>query len=471
MPTLRVFQINPEHKLADLYLYKDREKIRPEIYDCVLTLKLPEEDVKPTLDTLNNQNAFSIRHLEVSDILCLEVDTDIEDEEKALYNDIPKTWFIRKSSGWENIEINYYNESMLRKLGYCWRRFNYKLNKKQYSYHLRTYDYLDFFKSEGCYINEDDLEDFDSEIKIICSDRALDEAEPEARRPVYAVRGKPIPKEVALDLIYRFQHYPLDCYYGEWLADKFKAKGITFRDERFRSIYNPRLRYFELEWIPDRFSCSRGWCHPDGYIGTDFYFVEKNPGLDELVYEWLQIIDYCKYDLDIVVALTNIEELYPEKYKFIDKIDGGLRIKGKTIEVLGRAKARNLFKIYDKKYTVTTPYEHYVDAESKERHRVGVWERPCDNESDDRFRNTWSCPFYHEDEPKPIDKNDTRYYGVPDFTYQTTPLTLTDINNFIDRYIAEEPLREAQRQREHEKYLEYLAREEAKKAEANKEKE
>ena len=38
------------------------------------------------------------------------------------------------------------------------------------------------------------------------------------------------------------------------------------------------------------------------------------------------------------------------------------------------------------------------------------------------------------EEEKLVDKNNPKYYGVPDYTYQEGPLTIKELDEFIDKW-------------------------------------
>lgn len=179
-------------------------------------------------------------------------------------------------------------------------------------------------------------EDLEYEYKI--NKAAFDALWDLPRRPVYAIRGKPVTPQRAREIITDIQSSEEistePFFINHWL--------IKEDDDGPQSAFDKN---------------SYGWLHPNGYIGINHYSHDKNPFPRE-------VLDPCaelavRYpDLDMVLVLTDRDELLKRKEgtdhsvygPFREAITVGLLIKDGTVEVMHKGKAWLLFKSYDRKY-------------------------------------------------------------------------------------------------------------------------
>lgn len=178
-------------------------------------------------------------------------------------------------------------------------------------------------------------------VKVLMSEAALDGLYNAPRRPVFAIRGKPITPTQAREIL---------------LATDYRGG----KEPKYHNLY------FENSWVlnPEKHVGHKcytgnvyGWCYPNGYIGGNNYMREKNPFVDELIYPWCEYIRMFPY-LDLVFALTDRDESL-ERHDmtgeisydpFIETVIAGLHVYDGKVEALSKGKARLLFKQYDKKY-------------------------------------------------------------------------------------------------------------------------
>ena len=102
-------------------------------------------------------------------------------------------------------------------------------------------------------------------------------------------------------------------------------------------------------WFRSSMFGADGWCHPDGFIGTNNYCKWKNPDIVSFLLDLVCIGSWVK-DLDLVLAISTGNEFIDKTRPICDQIQTGLRIKDGQVEILTAAKTRILLKQYDKKY-------------------------------------------------------------------------------------------------------------------------
>lgn len=102
-------------------------------------------------------------------------------------------------------------------------------------------------------------------------------------------------------------------------------------------------------WFTPGKQITFGWCHPDGFIGTNNYSHISYPGIKRIICEMLNVGDRVK-EFDLVFVMLD-ESYYIDKTKPLwEQIQTGIRIKEGVVEILSAAKARILLKQYDRKY-------------------------------------------------------------------------------------------------------------------------
>ncbi|MCM1217834.1 MAG: hypothetical protein NC548_25360 [Lachnospiraceae bacterium] len=167
------------------------------------------------------------------------------------------------------------------------------------------------------------------------------------RRPYYRMRGKPVSREQAFDIIRR--------------TDRFFA---LYMDE-ISSHADYVGGYHFPNWLIDRthFPGGYGWIHADGTVGTNG-ITGTYPGLYELIGECFGFLRCFPY-LDLVVAVSGLDEIpaecqnliggdYERKMhefqtsdeRFCKEVAYGICIHDKTLEVIRPADAVKRYKKY-----------------------------------------------------------------------------------------------------------------------------
>lgn len=167
--------------------------------------------------------------------------------------------------------------------------------------------------------------------------------------PYYRMRGKPVSKKQALDIIRRTDR-------GMDRIRKVKSH------EDFIQSINFDNCLFE-NWLMNHGS-SHGWIHPDGTVGINSD-TARWPKEMEFVCEWFNYLKALPY-LDVVIAVTcwnnhnprcDYEELkrdYTETAifdeEFYDAVDVGIYVHDKTIQILDKKEAVEKYKEYCRLY-------------------------------------------------------------------------------------------------------------------------
>ena len=182
--------------------------------------------------------------------------------------------------------------------------------------------------------------------------------------PYYQLRGKPVTKEQAYDII-AHTDIEFSCIQYRVCVDK-KMDIDEILD----------IMHFSNNWFShNQFPFLVGWCHPDGTIGVNS-IGHKYPDYDEILDDLAQIITTFPY-LDFVVAFTIWEELSPscQEEHFCNKHDineafdefqrrqvrlanqeleegvvMGYHIHDGTIEILDKEDSYRLLNEYKEKY-------------------------------------------------------------------------------------------------------------------------
>ena len=97
-----------------------------------------------------------------------------------------------------------------------------------------------------------------------------------ARRPVYAIRGKPVTPDQVREIILATDNNIINSrkIYFEYFESEWVKSNIFSNMQRVHST-SDRISY--------------GWCHPDGYIGLNHYMYSKNPFYYKLVGPWIYV--------------------------------------------------------------------------------------------------------------------------------------------------------------------------------------
>lgn len=289
--------------------------------------------------------------------------------------------------------------------------------------------------------------------------RSLADCQELDRWPPYSIRGRPVSRETAREIIRKTDNYlraledPGD---SDVIREIFERHGAEPRGcYTGSSVY--AMRWFARPW-----QCCCGWCHPDGYIGIDDYSGVKIPFLDEMLDPWAFLIENVTKELDLVVGVSDKSESFDPNRPIADQLYSGYHIKGDTITLLDTARVRELYREYDAAYG-----DHALRgplADPREGLRRGEREYwPVGLDGDYGIWEPGFCIIGDLDWHEPresgvpghlykaipgwngrVDKNNVCYYGLPDYHYKTSPLTLKDLEDFAARFRAEQDERQKQ---------------------------
>ena len=202
---------------------------------------------------------------------------------------------------------------------------------------------------EYIFISKEDCDKY-NEYEIIALDDDL-RFDGSVRRPYYRMRGKPVTKEQAFDIIRR-----TDRFFEE--IDEIRCSDDFVGCE-----------YFD-NWLihANHYPRNFGWIHADGTVGTNS-ITQTYPEMYHIVNEWLLKLMKFPY-LDLVIAVTCWDELPnalwedlgKDSFKakshefevsndlFISGVEIGIHIHDKILEVLNPRQAIKRFKDYSKLY-------------------------------------------------------------------------------------------------------------------------
>lgn len=187
-----------------------------------------------------------------------------------------------------------------------------------------------------------------SDIEIIITDDESVSDIQNVRRPYYRMRGVPVTREQAFDIIRRtdnFFHYEIDAirYHDDFIG------GINFDNWLIMKNH-----------YPDGY----GWIHADGTVGGNA-ITQTYPDIKEFVLEWFSKLVVFPY-LNLVIAVTYWDELPPDVIfdkneralfktaaydeKFYDAVLLGIYVHDKKVEILNRQDTIAKYKEYNGRY-------------------------------------------------------------------------------------------------------------------------
>ena len=187
-----------------------------------------------------------------------------------------------------------------------------------------------------------------SDIEIIITDDESVSDIQNVRRPYYRMRGVPVTREQAFDIIRRtdnFFHYEIDAirYHDDFIG------GINFDNWLIMKNH-----------YPDGY----GWIHADGTVGGNA-ITQTYPDIKEFVLEWFSKLVVFPY-LNLVIAVTYWDELPPDVIfdkneralfktaaydeKFYDAVLVGIYVHDKKVEILNRQDTIAKYKEYNGRY-------------------------------------------------------------------------------------------------------------------------
>ena len=215
-----------------------------------------------------------------------------------------------------------------------------------------------YFMDEGypldnknrCYFATKEVYEKYSKIDIT-SMNDIDESFWNIRRPYFRLRGKPVTKQQAFDIIRR----------TDALLSYIQ---VICESDKFISAINFNNNILEKGEFSNRY----GWVHTDGLIGINNTPTEKYPELYDFVIEWVRYLVEFPY-LDIIIAFTCWNEVPPElleksKYdlietweydyaydeKFLKAIEFGIHIYDNKVEILSSKDTCAKYQEYDALY-------------------------------------------------------------------------------------------------------------------------
>lgn len=198
-----------------------------------------------------------------------------------------------------------------------------------------------------------------SEIEIAITEDESVNAIEGVRRPYYRMRGVPVTREQAFDLIRRTDNF---------FSSEIEAIG---NDDEFVECLN-----FD-NWLimKNHYPAGYGWIHTDGTVGTNG-ITQKFPTVSEFIEEWYNKLFAFPY-LDLIIAVTWCDET-PGSYdsesalnrNFKAGIRLGIYVHDRKLEILNEDDALEKYKEYDKLYG--TPPEKFEPEYYQEHNIVQV---------------------------------------------------------------------------------------------------
>ena len=190
-----------------------------------------------------------------------------------------------------------------------------------------------------------------SKIEIVITEDESVNAIRNVRRPYYRMRGVPVTREQAFDIIRRTDNdFPFSIR----------------KHEDYIGCMN-----FD-NWLIDKnhHPMGYGWIHVDGTIGSNA-ITQKYPTVSEFVEEWYRLLYEFPY-LDLIIAVTwwnegpYDNEIVSEE-EFYKEVAVGIRVHDRKLEILDRSDTIAKYKEYNKRYG--TPPEKF-EPEYYERHKI-----------------------------------------------------------------------------------------------------
>lgn len=203
------------------------------------------------------------------------------------------------------------------------------------------------YGDEYIFISKEDCDKYNQYEIIVPADDDL-RFDGSVRRPYYRMRGKPVTKEQAFELIRRTDNF-------------FREIDEIRRSDDFVSAVNWDNWLIHKNHYPQGY----GWVHTDGTIGNNS-ITQTYPEMYQMIAEWLVKLMKFPY-LDLVIAVTCWNELPNALWEdlgnkakrremelsddlFISGVEIGIYIHDKTLEILTPKKAIRKYKEYAKLY-------------------------------------------------------------------------------------------------------------------------
>lgn len=192
-----------------------------------------------------------------------------------------------------------------------------------------------------------------SEIEIVIAGDESVNLVRNVRRPYYRMRGVPVTREQAFDIIRRtdrfFDYVSAVCNHKDYIGC------MNFDNWLIQKNHYPT---------------GYGWIHADGTIGTNAT-TQKYPTVREFIEEWYKLLYAFPY-LDLIIAVTWWnegpwgDETVSEE-EFCKEVAVGIYVHDRKLEILNPSDTIAKYKEYNKHYG--TPPEKF-EPEYYERHKI-----------------------------------------------------------------------------------------------------
>ena len=192
-----------------------------------------------------------------------------------------------------------------------------------------------------------------SEIEIVIAGDESVNLVRNVRRPYYRMRGVPVTREQAFDIIRRtdrfFDYVSAVCNHKDYIGC------MNFDNWLIQKNHYPT---------------GYGWIHADGTIGTNAT-TQKYPTVREFIEEWYKLLYAFPY-LDLIIAVTwwNEEPWGDEtvsEEEFCKEVAVGIYVHDRKLEILNPSDTIAKYTEYNKCYG--TPPEKF-EREYYERHKI-----------------------------------------------------------------------------------------------------
>ena len=221
---------------------------------------------------------------------------------------------------------------------------------------------VDTTNGDIAFISKEDCDKYNQYEIIIPDDINYNE---HIRKPYYRMRGKPVTREQAFDIIRRTDSF----FYNIDGTDR--PKGYIDSCNFYNSLINR-----------NHYPFGYGWIHVDGTVGVNS-ITGKYPNLQEYIGEWIIKLLAFPY-LDLVIAVTDWNEVSEDVWKalltddyksknykfetedekFCKAVVLGIYVHDKTLEILSPVNAVKKYKEYASLYGMNKDIfipEYYQD--------------------------------------------------------------------------------------------------------------
>lgn len=270
------------------------------------------EDIRPIYPLIRSGGEIYLNDNHIRDISGLTADMD--EERREVYYTL-KLWLGNNEIPREQLREN---EDYIRDIGpEDISPAKREWVEKRYDVFMREYNNVRFEHGEG------------SRTTVRYTARSLRDCDELERYPSYSIRGKPVSPETAREIIRKTDGYLYELAYDKpgrgHLSDSIHE---IFARHGVKPAYRSRTGIYPMHWIAPSGELHFGWCHPDGYIGIDYYSRMSCPFLSGMLDDWMFIMDNITTELDIVVGVTAMGDAFDPNRPIADQLYSGYHIKG-----------------------------------------------------------------------------------------------------------------------------------------------